>query len=163
MNNVYLTTLELEGNEHLDIYTKDPDYGNLTKRSHRARKSVTIEGTNGKQKLPCLECGNASIVFQFDWNQDLYDSLSDWWDFEYKKKGEEFLVELYKHYGNSIEWRVMSKKPFYEARRKGFDSVKVDVEVNVLEALKTLPEDLTWCVELVYISDWDYLDYANEI
>lgn len=146
----------------VDVYLREPSYEDcLKKKSHRARENTCITIDDERVKLPCLEWGNGSVVFQFLWDELLYDNLVLFWESEYEDKGEDFNVELYKHEGNVIEWRVMLNKPYYEARRKRFESVLEDINGNVSLAAETLPESFLECVELIYLSDWDYLEYGE--
>ena len=145
----------------IPVFLKEPNYEErLKKKSHRARKNAFNDDMT--VKLPCLEWGNASVVFQFAWNEKLYDELVLFWESEYEEKGEYFNVELYKDVDNVIEWRVLMEKPYYRGRQKSFESVLENIQGNVLEAWETLSESFTEDVEIVYLSDFDYLGYADE-
>ena len=143
------------------VFLKEPKYDpKLKKRSHKSRRHTYND--DHSEKLPCLEWGNASIVFQFLWDKKLYGNLVNIWEEEYARKGEDFNVELYEHVDNIIEWRIMCDKPFYETDRKGFESVLKDIEGNVLLAWESVPESLRGFVESAYVSDFDYLEYGEE-
>ncbi|APC44374.1 hypothetical protein [Pseudoalteromonas phage PH357] len=144
------------------VFLKEPSYEErLKKKSHKARKHAYNDERT--EKLPCLEWGNASVVFQFAWSEELYLNLVSIWEKEYSEKGLDFNVELYEDVDNVIEWRIMHDKPYYTTRRKGFESVLDSIRVNVLYAWESVPESIRELVELCYLSDWDYLEFGEEI
>lgn len=138
------------------VVIKEVDYPRkLTKMSHRQRK---------QQSPPVLECGNAAVVFQFEMCAILLQDIELWWEEEYKLKGEDFNVELFVDYGNMIiELRFYKELPFYTARGRHCDSVFDDIEANILGCYESLPQSFMEAVDGCYVSDWDYLEYADEL
>jgi len=143
----------------IKIYKDDVDYGNLTKRSHRARKTTYHEGVC----LPCLEWGNAAIVLQFELDPIFYWSLEQWWEDEYEMLGEKFNVELYLDEDlRTIELRFLSEMCYYTSPKKTYNTILNDIEGNVAKCCEKLPDWITEKTEIIILSDWDYLEYAEE-
>lgn len=149
------------------IIIKDPNYETrLKKLSHRQRKEATICPKYKSVKLPCLEHGNAAVVFELLYSKQLSQDLELWWEYEYIQKGEHFNVELVTDERGVIELRYMLNKPFYKPHRmklgKRFQSVQDSLEQSVEEVYKTLPHFVQGELEAIVVSDWDYLEYVDE-
>lgn len=142
------------------VLAEDIDYERkLTRKSHKCRKNAKLDGVN----LPCLEWGNAGIVFQLILTEDNLSLVEHWWKEEYSLKQESFNVELFTDTEKSLlEIRFMSEKCYYISNRKRFESVLYDSEAIVSEYYNSLPEVIQELVELCYLSDFDYLDYGEE-
>lgn len=152
--------------DRVPVTVRMPDYErSLKRKSHKARQNTYVNKPDGdKVKLPCLEWGNSALVLQLAWDEKLYDEMYLWWKSEYDVLGLDFNVELYEYeYGGLIELRYMSDKPLYQVNRKGFESVLELLEANVLDVWKSVPESFRELTELVYVGDWDYLEYGEEI
>jgi len=131
------------------------------RKSHKCRKHVKLEG--GDKTLPCLEWGNAGIVFQLILSRDNLSLVEYWWEEEYALKQESFNVELFTDTEKQLlEIRFMSEKCYYISNRKRFESVLYDSEAIVSEYYNSLPKAIQELVELCYLSDFDYLDYGEE-
>ncbi len=153
--------------KNIPIIVKDPNYEQrLKKLSHRQRKEATICPKYKSVKLPCLEHGNAAVVFELLHTKQLAQDLELWWEYEYLQKGEDFNVELVVDEKGVIELRYMLSKPFYKPHRmklgKRFQSVQDSLEESVEEVYKTLPHFVQGELEVIVVSDWDYLEYVDE-
>lgn len=144
----------------VDVYTTDVDYEKKMKKdNHRTRKIGKYDGV----QLPCLECGNAAVVFQFVLTEQLLQDMEFWWEYEYMQKGENFNVELYTDTSSHlIELRYMSDKCYYTSTKKRHNSIQYCIEESVLEIYETLPREFQDVIELCYVSDFDYLEYGEE-
>ena len=143
----------------VEIYRDDVDYGNLTKRSHRARKTTYHEGVC----LPCLEWGSAAVVLQFDLDALFYWSLEQWWEDEYNRLGEDFDVELFLDESSKlIELRFLSKMCYYTSPKKEYNTILNDIAGNVAITVEKLPKWITEKTEIIVLSDWEFLEYAEE-
>lgn len=139
----------------IPIVVKKADYPRkFTKMSHRKRKL---------QEPPVLECGNASVVFQFEMCKTLLEDMEIWWEYEYSLQGENFNVELYTDYQNKvIEVRFFQELPFYKPRGRHSDSIVDNLEAIVLQCYEKLPVSFQEAADGVYVGDWDFLEYAEE-
>ena len=113
--------------------------------------------------LPCLEWGNAAIVLQFELDPIFYWSLEQWWEDEYEMLGEKFNVELYLDEElRTIELRFLSEMCYYTSPKKTYNTILNDIEGNVAKCCEKLPDWIVGSCELVYLSDWDMIEYAEE-
>ena len=149
----------------IPVFLKEPSYEErLKKKSHKARKNVYLDPKKKDAKLACLEWGNAGVVFQIPWGDKTFDDIDSWAMTEYAEKNENFNIEVYQAKKQQlIEIRYMCEKPYYKTDRIGFESVHEDIKGNVLLAWEMLPESIRELVELCYLSDWDYLEFGEEI
>lgn len=142
LNNIPVTIAEVE---------YDPKH---KKRSHKWRK---------KQTPPLLECGNAAIVFKLPYTETLWQYVLDWHSVSESVYEDGFNFEAVCNYNTSIiELRYCSSKSFYIPRNIHSNSVLDDVEGNVSETLKLIPEGFSELITEIVISDWDYLEYIED-
>jgi hypothetical protein len=142
--------------KNIPIFKDEVDYGNLKKLSHRRRKDSKIGGS----LLPCLECGNAAIVLQFVKDQKFYWELESWW--EERSSEKDFNVELIKDI-DKIELRIMTKECYYTSSKNKYNSILNDIRGSVSKYLKGIPVWITGSCEMIILSDWDMLDYVEEL